>query len=607
MRRHLRTAGSLAALAVAAGLLAAPSAQAEPKTYDIKIEDHIVKTRFGKIFVHVARPVDGNKMVKGPAIFTYSPYSILGVPPNYRRNSGVNDWVPLGYVRVWADVVGTGNSGGCYDYGGKREKVTGYQLVEWIAKQKWSTGKVAMIGGSYEGTTATATAVMRPPHLTTIVPEAAISRWYGYAYSGGIRYFLNNEWLSHQGPGAAADEGVDTPAAFDFGLAVPPPLDATSPSWAERVESAIKPCDEIQHMQHGYDDTPDYDKFWLERDYLKDADKIRIPVLVAHNWGDWNVKQEEGVNLYRALDNSRNRKLFMGTRWSGHGTPSGGPKGLAYDSVVRDWFDHYLMGEKNGIEDMPSVISQTSDYSGAGKYRAGRWPRTKPIKLIAQETPKTSPSDYEWKLLPQKPVTGGFRAPTPATFPSAGFNTESHAAHHARMNHDWRWFETPPLRRDVRIFGSIKVRIWSTVQRKWVTFTPSIIDVNPADHVNAGSQHVGATSTDALVGVTRGWLDSRYRNGLRKQRGVTPGKPFGMTVVTKPQDYTFKKGHIIGLNIQTEINEWSIPKPYPGCENPNAACAIVRVNWEKGKTRLVLPVVGAPRNPLALFDQNHHH
>ena len=602
MRRHWKVATVLAACLVTGGLILAPSAPAAP-AYEIHTETHIVKTRHGKIFVEVARPVKGNKMVKGPAIFTYSPYSII-YPGG--RTGDANEWVPQGYVRVFADVVGTGNSGGCYDYGGNREKETAYDLVEWIAKQKWSTGKVGMVGASYEGTTATAAAVKRPPHLTTIVPEAAISRWYGYAYAGGIRYFLNNEFLGNQGPGAATDQGFDTPAAFDFGFAIPPPADPTGADWAERVQSAITPCDEISHMEHGYDDTPDYDKFWRERDYLRDARKIDIPVLVAHNWGDWNVKQEEAVNLFKALKNSPNRKLFMGTRWDGHGTPNGGPEGLVYDGVVHEWFDHYLMGKNNGIQKMPSVITQTSDHEGPGKYFAGR-PKTRPVTLIAQETPRTSPEDYTWKLLPEKPIVGGFKAPTPALFPSAGINTESHAIHHARMRHDWFWFETPPLKKDVRIFGDIGVKIYSTVDRKWVTYTPSIVDVDPADHINVGAQHIGSTDKNSLVAVTRGWLDSRYRKGLSKQVPIKPGKPFGMKVVAHPQDYTFKKGHIIGLSIQTEINEWSVPKPYPGCENPSQECPFVRINWEGGKTRLTLPVVNGPKDPYSLFGHEHHH
>jgi hypothetical protein len=70
--------------------------------------------------------------------------------------------------------------------------------------------------------------------------------------------------------------------------------------------------------------------------------------------------------------------------------------------------------------------------------------------------------------------------------------------------------------------------------------------------------------------------------------------------VEKPQDYTFKTGHFIGLNVQTEINDWSLPKVYSACTS--VVCNTVRVNWEKGETTVTLPVVNAPRTPAALFD-----
>jgi hypothetical protein len=58
-------------------------------------------------------------------------------------------------------------------------------------------------------------------------------------------------------------------------------------------------------------------------------------------------------------------------------------------------------------------------------------------------------------------------------------------------------------------------------------------------------------------------------------------------------------GDFIGLNVQTEINDWSLPKAYPDCIT--LACNIVRVNWENGGTTLTLPVVDAPKNPALLF------
>jgi len=584
MRRQV-----IAALGTAVALLgslmsaSAPAAGTAPTYTPSAIEKYVIETRHGGIYAEVVRPLKGDKTVKGPAILTYSPYSVLG-------RGGNRDLVPKGYVAVFADVVGTGNSGGCYDYGGKRERETGYDIVEWIAKQKWSNGKVAMTGGSYNGTTAWAAAIEKPPHLVTIVPEAAIVRWYDYAYSGGIRYFLNNE--------NPTDEGVDTPFAFDFGFAIPPPLYTEGQGYAERLQSAITPCDEIEHTQHGYDDTPDYDKFWKERDYLRKIDELKIPVLVSHNWGDWNVKQEEAWLGFNALKRSKQRVLYMGTRWAGHGTPGGD-----YSLFKQAWFDHYLMGVDNGIDKAPEYVSQTAESGGvSGKFSSSNNAfGAKPVTLIAQDTTKTSPEDYQYKLLPMAPGKGD-----PVQFPSASINTESHMNHHWGNNHDWYFFMTPPLTRDVRIFGSPKVTIEFQIDREWVTLTPTVVDIDPACHTSVAGQHLADPncSPDNLYSVTRGWLDTRYRDGLAKQKMLEPNKRTGVTVVEKPTDYVFKKGHHIGLQIATEINEWSLPKPYP-CASQE--CILFRIHWAQGGTKVTLPIVNPPRDPMDLFGKHAGH
>jgi len=575
--RSARTRCLVLAVAIALGVL---NAQDAPAAFGMETRSYVVPTRHGQVYLEVVHPVDENGSVgTAPTILTYSPYSgALG------RNGDASRWVPRGYARATADLVGTGNSGGCWDYGGRREKESGYDLVEWIAGQSWSTGRVAMMGGSYEGTTATAVAVTDPPHLTTIVPEAAISRWYEYAYSGGIRYFLNNERPS--------DEGFDTPLAFDFGFAIPPPLDVADPTWADRVASTITPCDEVEHTLHGYDhDTPDYDAFWLERDYVVDADRIDVPVLVAHNWGDWNVKQEEAINLYRALVNAPEKRLYMGSRYRGHGRPS-----IGYAATVDRWMDHYLLEMSNGVpESVPEVTSEMADYFGALGNYAGPWPATTGVTLFAQED--RADADYQWKL--------GTKSPRPPKIPKSavfsfttGTNTESGANANPRANAQWLWFETDPLAEDVRIFGNVEVRLWSTIARTWITYTPTIVDVDPADRI-LGPDLLLATDSTRIPSVTRAWLDSRYRNGLSSPVAVTPGESFGMRIVAKPQDYTFRKGHLIGLALQTEILEWNVPKFDPTCTA--LACASVRIDWELGKTRVVLPVVDAPGDPAGLF------
>src|SRR5699024_803644 len=55
----------------------------------------------------------------------------------------------------------------------------------------WSTGKVGMIGKSYDGTLANGAAARGIEGLETIVPIGAISSWYDYYLYGGIQFYLN--------------------------------------------------------------------------------------------------------------------------------------------------------------------------------------------------------------------------------------------------------------------------------------------------------------------------------------------------------------------------------------------------------------------------------
>ena len=528
---------------------------------------YIVPTRHGDLFMQVIHPTVDGKVVKAPGILTYTPYGTLGRDESTR-------WATRGYARIVADVVGTTNSGGCYDYGGKREKESGYDLVEWIAAQPWSTGKIGMIGASYDGTTATATATMRPPHLTTIVPEAAISRWYSYAYSGGMRYVVNNEKLGRQGPanGVVIDEqGFDTPLGFDLGFGGTPPTDPTNPRWAERTASAMTPCDEVKHLQGGYDvESPDYNEFWLERDYVKDAGRIGIPVLIAHNWGDWNVKQEEAVNLWRALTGTKQKYLYMGHRWDNHGVPGG-----EYKATVDAWMDRWLKGQRNGIErTLAPVVSHTSDSTGPGDFIASRALRVTPVSLFTQPG---------GALGVNRP-----KATQSSVVPITGTGTESGAARDTspQAGANYLYFETPPLTRDVRMFGEPRIRLTTTTGREWLTLTPSVTDVDPELRNADGT----ADGTDGLVAVTRGFLDTRYARTLAKQERQAAGKPFTSMVVAKPQDYIFRAGHKIGLIVQTESNEWVLPKAYDApCTS--GACAGFQLTF--GESSLTLPLVGA--------------
>ena len=562
----MRLRAAVLALATVGAGLAVPAlgAPSTPKIDGSVTVSYIVPTRDADIYLEVAEPTAGGKVVPAPVILTYSPYSVLG------RNGDAGHWNPLGYARAYADVIGTGNSGGCYDYGGNREKRTGHDVVEWIAKQKWSTGKIGMLGVSYDGTTQYAIAVTHPKGLVTIVPEAAISRWYDYAYAGGIRYTDTDEDFGNEGPGAASDEGVDTPLGFDYGFAIPPPTDVNDANWQERVASTIRPCDELAHTGEGYNLTPDYDGFWMDRDYVHDLPSVHIPVLIGSNWGDWNVKQKNAWDAYHALTHSVSVKLYMGTRWAGHGPPPD----QGFSNAVDHWFAHWLQGAKNGAQAMPAVTSMTSDNKGPIHYISGAEPMPTPLRLYLGSTASG------WSLSAQ-PLHGT----TVASYVQNGTNTEAGAASHPFAPGDYLAFASTPLKHDLRIFGRPVLHLWSTTQRQWVTVTPSLLDFDPLKYAGSGAA-TQSTDPSASVALTRGWLDSRYRDGLDHEVLTVPGKSTAMDVQLFPTDYTVRAGHELVLLVQSEDIDWAFAKPYPTASDPT-----VQIDWSKGQSWLSLPIV----------------
>jgi X-Pro dipeptidyl-peptidase len=594
-RRRLSRVRALALTAVVIGGasgLVMQHTQARAATFGSTTVDYIVPTSLPgvQLFLEVVHPTDPTtgSIVQAPVILTYTPYAVLG------RNGGAAHWTSLGYARATGDVIGTGNSGGCWDYGGPNEKQTAYDLIEWIAQQPWSTGKIGMLGGSYEGTTQYAAAVMHPPHLTTIVPEAAIDRWYDYAFAGGIRYLYTNEPLGYEGAGTAGDEGVDTPLAFDFGLAVPPPTDNTDPMWGQRVQSHFNVCQEFEHTMEGYSTTPDYDQFWLDRDYLKDLPSVTIPVLVASNFGDWNVKQVDGWQAFHALTSSVFPRMYFGSRWHGHGTPPNTAKACTtYSATVDAWFAHWLMGVDNGLEQtMPPVTSATTDSLGPSHdtYLCGAEPSTSTVPLYLAHA-----GDGTWALSPD--ATNAPSGSPQATFQWTGTNNETQdTLQPFRVDPGFLAFESPPLTQDIRLYGEPVLHLWSTVQRQWVTYTPSLIDFDPGRYTGSGPATT-STTQDALPALTRGWLDSRYRNGLGSEVLVTPGAAFSEDISLWPQDYTAHAGHRLVLLISTETDDWDVPKVYDG----TPGLPTVQLGYEHSESYITLPVVGSISNGDVLF------
>jgi len=179
--RAARVAAGMLTLAAAAAAAAAPVAT--PGTgpgYDIELS-RMIPTRDGvELEAWISRPSD--LKAPAPAILTLTQYDIdgsrRGEPPYFARH---------GYVFVQVYVRGRGRSGGVKsDNLGLQVGRDGYDVVEWIARQPWSNGQVAMYGGSYVGMTQWRTAAQHPPHLAAIAPYVPIYPGWDVPNTNGI-------------------------------------------------------------------------------------------------------------------------------------------------------------------------------------------------------------------------------------------------------------------------------------------------------------------------------------------------------------------------------------------------------------------------------------
>ena len=99
------------------------------------------------------------------AVMELTPYGV-----DHLHEDGVF-WASEGFAYVAIDVRGRGNSDGDF-VPFLRDADDGYDAVEWIARQPWCDGKVALHGGSYTGINQYLIMVAAPPSLCAITPDS---------------------------------------------------------------------------------------------------------------------------------------------------------------------------------------------------------------------------------------------------------------------------------------------------------------------------------------------------------------------------------------------------------------------------------------------------
>ncbi len=563
----------------------APEASKRPAEFDVVVEKGVtIPTRDGvRLAADLYRPARGGKPADGrfPALLTRTPYNKDGA-----KGEG-QYYAARGYVVVANDVRGRYASEGTWRLIAD-DPQDGYDVVEWIARQPWSDGKVGTFGTSYPGGTQHALAEMNPPHLTAMVPIDAVSNCgvSGMRHGGAFELRFMN-WIFQTGAPnsrAALANPALKQALTESGRRIREHADSL-PIRPGNTPLRVVPEYEawlVEAMRSGPESPFWHIKGMSVVDHV--GDYADVPVLHITGWYDSWARQ---VTMnYEALSKAKKspQRLVIGP-WV-HGSQTANAAGEV--AFTRDagidllgfrlqWYDRWLRGIKNGVDDEAPVriyIMGTGDdrRSASGRLQHGgfwraerEWPlaRARPMTLYLRadgslsgaarsSLPSLEPTFTTYTFDPRHPVPtiGGNISSNQGLMTNGGYDQRPRDDTHAARNRlplserrDVLVFRTPPLDAELEVTGTVTVHLWVSSTAPDTDFTAKLIDEIPPN-------------PDYPLGVDLNLGDSiiraRYREGLDHEAPpLRPLEPARVTITLYPTANVFKKGHRIRVDVSS--------------------------------------------------------
>ncbi|MBN8817601.1 MAG: CocE/NonD family hydrolase [Sphingomonas sp.] len=361
MMKAARVLGALVALAATVPGWASGESDVLRQSLYVSVRDGT------KLAVNLYRPVQGGQPVarKLPVIFVFTPYRARFVDKDGQvQEVALNDRLALrslikaGYVVAVADVRGKGASfGHRLGFQGRTEAKDGYDLVQWLSRQPFSTGKVGMIGCSYLGGTTFHTATMAPPALKAVFVGASDLDKYAFVRRGGITAQFNTR--------------PDEPLSEDLASV---PVDGDTDG--AQLKAAVAEHAKNTPMAALWYDMPYRDSisrftgnaFWQEAGAYNYLGAIRKAGIATYFWSNW--QDEPTAQSILSAANLAGSKFLAGP--GSHCEP---PPGFDFTGEIVRYFDHYLKGADNGIEKAPRATYWVEGLDGKGGYaRSGQLP-----------------------------------------------------------------------------------------------------------------------------------------------------------------------------------------------------------------------------------------
>ena len=467
-----------------------------------------------------------------PALLVRTPYDRDNGAQNYFR------YVRRGYAVVVQDVRGRNESGGEWmpHY---YEVEDGDDTLTWVGTQRWCDGNVGTLGGSYLGYTQWCAAALGNPYLKAMVSVVtAGTAMTDSPMHGGCLGSGGFAWMFSMTKQRCAPERMARDD-WDEVLDIRPLQDIPLKALGEEVPFIRKT------LEH-----PCEDDFWLRGNWAKRNVGRVIPVLIQSGWFDDN-----GMGTTEALDLTAGypagtRKVILGP-WQHGGNSMYDLHALSFpanalrfdlDLIYQKWFDHFLRGEENGIEQTAPVEYYTM---GENKWKTARcWPVEQ-----ADDTPfyfgengmlfpisGRSGHDSYW-YDPKHPGTHIIDMCENEIAVPEDYTEEEQRA-------DYLCYTTPPLAAPLTVTGDAAVTLYISSDAPDTDFIGRLCDVD---------------ENGRSVKLADGVLAARFRNGFETPEFLTPGAVERLVIRTSKVSHCFLPGHRLRVSVTSGAKNLVFP------------------------------------------------
>jgi len=504
-----------------------------------------------------------------PLLLTRTPYGTNGASGSF--GGSYAELAAEGFIFVFQDIRGRFGSEGTFmmlrpprdkrDSRAIDESTDTYDTIAWLLKNlPGHNGRVGMLGVSYPGW-LTVMAMLDPhPALKAVSPQASPASMFlgdDFHHNGAFRLSYGFEYVTMM-------EGSKEFSPFTFDQ-------YDTYSWYLSLGSLANVDQGYLHGKYptwnNFVAHPNYDGFWQREAVMQYLDRVTVPTLNVAGW--WDQEDFYGpLKIYETLephDSKRLNYLVVGPwnhgGWRGRsgqklGNIDFGDSTSVYfkRNIEAPWFAYWLK-DKGELR----LAEATTFEAGANQWRSHEsWPprlNVSPRRLyfhaggkMAFEPPAVSDSGFDAYVSdPARPVP--YRArPILPLYGGRGSTWSTWLVDDQRFAQDRpdvvAW-ETPPLEDDLVVAGNIMAHLFASTTGSDADWVVKLIDVYPEQY--EPDPKLGGYQLMVSNEVFRG----RFRKSFEKPEAIAPNQTREYAIDLHSQNYRFKKGHRIRVQVQS--------------------------------------------------------